>query len=395
MLRAFDQQSQHVSLTSRLNVGIVLWLPTVLLAALALTAGASPSFVLPVSFSASLILTLFLLRRKRVQLVREPTQGASDLSISVVPGPNVSNEPSALTMVTMCADSDASALLESIARTLQFNVFQIPDRSGLVAKLQDCEAELLITDRRGLEFMHDIRQDPELSALYTILFVDQVSIELKVAALSVGYDDIITTSDDANALFAKLVRARRLIWRSYDLGMATRYGRGMATRDAVTGLFSHRYFREELERSLTLGSVGIAFFDIQDFRAVNDRCGHAVGDNILRDIGSLFLAITRDSDLPARYGGDEFVVLVRAVTAQGLDAFADNIRAQVAGLRWHIRGAEISVRLRSGVAIGEGLSAEELLNKAANSMSSSTERLQENSKAEGHTPVNDYEVGRE
>ncbi len=89
--------------------------------------------------------------------------------------------------------------------------------------------------------------------------------------------------------------------------------REAATHDALTGLPNRRYLDETLPKMLRLGQqtatpLAIAFLDIDHFKLVNDRHGHAMGDEVLRGIGRLAPGFMRGSDLMGRYGGEEFCV---------------------------------------------------------------------------------------
>ena len=89
----------------------------------------------------------------------------------------------------------------------------------------------------------------------------------------------------------------------------------MATRDALTGLRNHREFHEAVEAELarcrrTAARFSVALLDLDGFKAVNDRAGHAAGDRLLRDIGRALDTRARAGDVAFRVGGDEFAVLL-------------------------------------------------------------------------------------
>lgn len=90
--------------------------------------------------------------------------------------------------------------------------------------------------------------------------------------------------------------------------------RRLAMTDDLTGLPNRRRLIEFLDEKLAIAArtrttVTVLYFDIDDFKRYNDTYGHDAGDEILRDIGSLFVKCSRESDLVARHGGDEFVVV--------------------------------------------------------------------------------------
>ncbi len=94
----------------------------------------------------------------------------------------------------------------------------------------------------------------------------------------------------------------------------------MALRDELTGLWNRRYFNQFLNSVLERAArdrfrVTLLIFDIDDFKAYNDRYGHAAGDEILREAARLMQSVVRDHDVVARIGGDEFAVIFWDATA--------------------------------------------------------------------------------
>jgi two-component system cell cycle response regulator len=91
--------------------------------------------------------------------------------------------------------------------------------------------------------------------------------------------------------------------------------REQAERDGLTGLYNHRYFLEALEREFARSRryrrpLSLMMLDLDGFKSINDACGHQQGDQVLKGIARLLLQSVRFVDLAARYGGDEFVVLL-------------------------------------------------------------------------------------
>lgn len=102
--------------------------------------------------------------------------------------------------------------------------------------------------------------------------------------------------------------------------------RSLAIYDSLTGLLNRNCFIENLEKAIALAEredtpIGVIFLDLDGFKLVNDRFGHHVGDELLVEVGKRLTELTRSADSAARFGGDEFVLLVRN-GAQGTEALA-------------------------------------------------------------------------
>jgi diguanylate cyclase (GGDEF)-like protein len=111
--------------------------------------------------------------------------------------------------------------------------------------------------------------------------------------------------------------------------------RNMAYRDAVTGLYNHRYFREqlshELERSARYGQpLSMILMDMNNFKEINDRYGHFMGDKFLGLVGEVIDRQIRASDVGARYGGDEFVIVLPNTSAEEATTTGEKLVAAVA-----------------------------------------------------------------
>ncbi|MCB2192314.1 MAG: diguanylate cyclase [Deltaproteobacteria bacterium] len=105
----------------------------------------------------------------------------------------------------------------------------------------------------------------------------------------------------------------------------------LAHRDPLTGLFNHRVFVEMLQRELSRSqrsgvSLGLLFVDLDRFKLVNDRHGHLVGDEVLKEFSRRVRQVARSSDLVARYGGEEFTVVAPEADWNGLYTLAQRIR---------------------------------------------------------------------
>jgi diguanylate cyclase (GGDEF)-like protein/PAS domain S-box-containing protein len=110
--------------------------------------------------------------------------------------------------------------------------------------------------------------------------------------------------------------------------------RHMADHDALTGLFNRRRFEEELERHIAHGrrygmSGALLLLDLDDFKQVNDRHGHRAGDRVLTAVAVVLRHRLRESDIVARFGGDEFAVLMPVGGAEEAAELADLLERAV------------------------------------------------------------------
>jgi diguanylate cyclase (GGDEF)-like protein len=141
-----------------------------------------------------------------------------------------------------------------------------------------------------------------------------------------------------------------------------------ATTDALTGIPNRRSFDEELtlewRRAERVGeSLALILADIDDFKTINDRFGHQVGDAVLAKVGEVLAARVRQIDFAARYGGEEFAVLVPESEIAGARSLAQRLRGDLAKARIELPdGDQLHVTASFGVAAkGDLKRAEELI----------------------------------
>ncbi len=150
--------------------------------------------------------------------------------------------------------------------------------------------------------------------------------------------------------------------------------RNQSIRDPLTGLYNRRYLEATLERELhrvarSGGTLGVIVIDLDHFKQFNDTFGHEVGDLLLRELGRLLRSSVRGGDVPCRYGGEEFVLVLPEASASAALERAERLREAVKQLHLTPRGQSIgSVTLSAGVAaFPEHGQTGELLLQAADS----------------------------
>ena len=129
----------------------------------------------------------------------------------------------------------------------------------------------------------------------------------------------------------------------------------MAQKDPLTGICNRAAFDEALGNEIALSRrhgtpLALIIFDIDHFKAINDTYGHSRGDCALKEVAQTAKACARTTDSLFRYGGEEFVLLLRNTTQRGARLLADRIRRRVANLNCQCEGESIKLTISAGVA---------------------------------------------
>jgi diguanylate cyclase (GGDEF)-like protein/PAS domain S-box-containing protein len=131
--------------------------------------------------------------------------------------------------------------------------------------------------------------------------------------------------------------------------------REQSTHDALTGLYNRHFLEESFGRELLLSErgghpVSVIMGDLDHFKAVNDRYGHLAGDEVLRVFGTLLTNNARASDIVCRYGGEEFLLVLPGMTAEGAVERAEQLRQAMAATPVSNGVSRITVTASFGVA---------------------------------------------
>lgn len=143
----------------------------------------------------------------------------------------------------------------------------------------------------------------------------------------------------------------------------------LSTVDELTGLHNRRFFFPEAEAAVARAvrhreDLCLLVMDLDHFKRVNDSFGHATGDEVLRDVAGVLRQHTREGDILARTGGEEFVVALPHTSASGARSLAERIRLHIEDLAWPQVSHNIRVTASIGVACldhgGEGTARQHL-----------------------------------
>ncbi len=150
-------------------------------------------------------------------------------------------------------------------------------------------------------------------------------------------------------------RAQALTEVNHALRQESRHWQSAALRDSLTQLLNRRGL-EEHARALIHRPIPLAVLviDADHFKGVNDQHGHAIGDAVLRHLAELFTSHGRVSDIVARTGGEEFVLLLADIDAEATEAACERLRQQVERHAWALLVPGLAVTVSIGAAVRRG-----------------------------------------
>jgi diguanylate cyclase (GGDEF)-like protein len=127
-----------------------------------------------------------------------------------------------------------------------------------------------------------------------------------------------------------------------------------STRDHLTRAYNRRYFMSRIAAEVAHArrhrtALGLLLFDIDQFKLTNDTHGHVVGDAVLRAVADRVSALIRLEDVFARFGGEEFVVLIRVTNPGDALRLAERLRASIEAMVVRAEGAEVTVTVSVGI----------------------------------------------
>jgi len=209
---------------------------------------------------------------------------------------------------------------------------------------QRCEAEdfdlvivsLYLEDGDGLRLCAHLRSMERTRRLPILLVIEPEEMGGLVKGFEIGVNDYLFRPIEGNELWAR-VRTQMRHKRYQDL-MRENYQRSLslALTDSLTGLYNRRYLSAHLqsmiERAHASGnplSLSLFMLDIDHFKLVNENYGHASGDEVLRQVADLISRNLCEFDLTARFGGEEFVVVMPDTPAASAHMVADRMRKMV------------------------------------------------------------------
>ena len=247
--------------------------------------------------------------------------------------------------------------------TLDFvKVQALQNPAETIEKVSSDDFDLVIISTQlegvdGLRLCSQMRSHESTRHIPILILVDDSDKNLLIKGLDMGVSDYIITPIEGNELIARV--KTQIKRKRYQDALKSNYTKNvnMAMTDALTGVYNRRYFdahsKNLVDQAHNLGKpLLFIMVDIDHFKKVNDTYGHQAGDVVIKDIAKILNEQVRLTDMVARFGGEEFVVIMPNTSQSDGEAVAERLRLKVENYSFKISETEsINKTMSLGVAM--------------------------------------------
>ncbi len=278
----------------------------------------------------------------------------------------------------LVVDDDPSSL-DIISEALGWEGYQVrkaPDGVRGLELLQQWSPDLVILDvnmpkMNGVETLKDLRRRGKY---VSVMFISaDSSTNAVVSGLDAGADDYIPKPFDPLELLARVRTQLRIKDLNDQLRVANEKLKELVDIDDLTGLFNMRSLYQKLDFELDRAvrfrrQVCVVMMDMDFFKSVNDGHDHLFGSFVLSEVGEIVRKTIRTVDIAARYGGDEFLMVLSEISREGAEIFCERLKKQIE--EYHFDSGTDQIRLTASLGfaitgIGESrVNAQDLVRAA-------------------------------
>jgi diguanylate cyclase (GGDEF)-like protein len=220
--------------------------------------------------------------------------------------------------------------------------------NDLESGVPGCEALAAAYERKG-DFQMALHWHREFHEHYVRYCTHTAQRSARVAATQYETEQLRNQSETARR------QAQALEMTNLELTQETDRLKKANLEDPLTGLYNRRALENMLAETQKSGSAyAIAILDVDHFKRINDQFSHLVGDEVLRQIAGILGGLTRKSEFLARFGGEEFVLLMPETSSVEAVVLCERLRSAVEAWCWGERNTELRVTISIGIASTEG-----------------------------------------
>jgi diguanylate cyclase (GGDEF)-like protein len=286
--------------------------------------------------------------------------------------PQVAADP--LRVLVVDDDVNTRAMLKVMLSQAGYEVFEAADGQDGFDKAMELGPHMLITDwlmpkMDGIELTRSLRQTKVGRAIYILILTAVEAEDKLVEAFDAGVDDYMVKPLKARVLGARLRAGQRVVMLQQEierdreeirrfaaeLAVTNRRLQEAALTDVLTGCFNRRYAIERFQQEWRASDrskrpLSCLLIDIDFFKAINDSCGHDVGDMVLKQAAQAIRDGVRAQDVVCRTGGDEFTVICPESGLQAALSCGERVRKAVADIELSAGADRIKLSLSIGAA---------------------------------------------
>jgi two-component system cell cycle response regulator len=279
--------------------------------------------------------------------------------------------------LVLVLDEDAETL-ELMLEPLRWEGYDVRGFTSLkeVSEfLNYCKPHMIIVDpdfskQNGLDYLNSLSGQLDLTSL--IVVSSNNNTDRITQCLDLGASDYIISPFVPLEFLARVRTQFRFLDQKEELMSTNQKLKELVEIDDLTGLFNMRSIYQKMEFEMERGkrfnrSVTAVMIDMDKFKSVNDGHDHLFGSYILSEVGKIIRSSTRNIDIPARFGGDEFLIVLSETPLAGVELFCDRLRKKVEQTIFANEKDSIKLTLSLGYAStvpGEFITAKELVRRA-------------------------------
>jgi two-component system cell cycle response regulator len=250
-----------------------------------------------------------------------------------------------------------AAVTEALLTDLGMTVDHFTHAEDALASFHDNDYDMVITDvvlegnMSGFQLVQKIRSDRSKSNIPILAISGVEDASRRISLLKEGANDYVAKPYMEEELIARiqnLLRSKKLLDR---IQQQQEYMRELAMKDQLTGLYNRHFLMEVGPQKIRESHrhqhpLSVIVVDLDKFKSINDTYGHSTGDEVLEGVGSLLKGECRHEDLAARFGGEEFVLILSHCDQEHAVTKAEEIRQKIEALK----PANLTVTASFGVA---------------------------------------------
>lgn len=347
----------------------VLHIPVVMVTALSekadrlrgLDAGADDFLTKPINDMALFARVKSLVRIKLLlDELRLRDKTGAQLGIMQSGGDSFTSDVSGARVLLVDDDTvQGKQLKNALSEIFQVEWVEDPTQAVEKAKQGNFDVALMSTmlmEGDGMRIALNLKAQEETRAVPVITLVDEDDTRAMLKGLELGINDYLMVPVERNEMFARVkTQIRR---KRYQEALKSNYHKSvsMAITDGLTGLYNRHYLNSHLENMIKQSvekqkPLALMIMDMDHFKSVNDTYGHDAGDAVLKQLSARIIAELRSTDLAARFGGEEFVVLMPETSRDAAIEAAERVRKIVEGKPFILpEGTELTKTVSIGVS---------------------------------------------